>query len=34
LELALRDGRLQSDPRQSVRTYPVTVEGDEVILRT
>jgi nitrite reductase (NADH) small subunit len=26
-------GRLESDPRQALRTYPVTVEGDEVILR-
>jgi nitrite reductase (NADH) small subunit/3-phenylpropionate/trans-cinnamate dioxygenase ferredoxin subunit len=30
----LHDGRLESDPRQSVRTYPVAVDGDEVILRT
>jgi nitrite reductase (NADH) small subunit len=30
----LHDGRLESDPRQSVRTYPVAVDGDELILRT
>lgn len=29
----LGDGRLESDPRQRVRTYEVTVDGDEVILR-
>jgi NAD(P)H-dependent nitrite reductase small subunit len=29
----LADGRLQSDPRQGVRTYVVAVDGDEVILR-
>ena len=27
-------GRLESDPRQSVRTFEVAVEGNEVILRT
>lgn len=30
----LDDGKLQSDPRQSVRTFHVAVDGDEVILRT
>ena len=30
----LADGRLESDPRQSVRTYPGGVDGDELILRT
>jgi NAD(P)H-dependent nitrite reductase small subunit len=29
----LDDGKLESDPRQSVRTYEVAVDGDEVILR-
>jgi NAD(P)H-dependent nitrite reductase small subunit len=29
----LGDGRLESDPRQRLRTYEVAVEGDEVILR-
>ncbi len=29
----LDDGKLESDPRQRLRTYEVTVEGDEVILR-
>jgi NAD(P)H-dependent nitrite reductase small subunit len=29
----LDDGRLQSDPRQSLRTYEVAVDRDEVILR-
>jgi nitrite reductase (NADH) small subunit len=29
----LDDGRLESDPRQRLRTYEVAVEGDEVILR-
>jgi nitrite reductase (NADH) small subunit len=29
----LADGRLQSDPRQGVRTYEVTVDGHEVVLR-
>ena len=27
-------GKLESDPRQSLRTYEVAVDGDEVILRT
>jgi NAD(P)H-dependent nitrite reductase small subunit len=30
----LDDGKLESDPRQSVRVYEVAVDGDEVILRT
>jgi NAD(P)H-dependent nitrite reductase small subunit len=30
----LDDGKLESDPRQSVRVYQVAVDGDEVILRT
>jgi nitrite reductase/ring-hydroxylating ferredoxin subunit len=30
----LADGRLESDPRQAVRTYPITIDGDEVVLRT
>ena len=29
----LGDGRLESDPRQRLRTYEIAVEGDEVILR-
>ena len=29
----LADGRLESDPRQRLRTYEVAVEGDEIILR-
>ena len=29
----LDDGKLESDPRQSVRVYEVAVDGDEVILR-
>jgi len=29
----LGDGRLESDPRQRLRTYEVAVEGDEVIVR-
>lgn len=29
----LDDGRLETDPRQGLRTYEVVVEGDEVILR-
>jgi len=29
----LDDGKLQSDPRQGLRTYEVGVDGDEVILR-
>lgn len=29
----LADGRLESDPRQGVRTYEVAVEGNDVILR-
>ena len=29
----LDDGKLESDPRQRLRTYEVAVEGDEVILR-
>ena len=29
----LADGTLESDPRQSLRTYEVAVDGDEVILR-
>ena len=29
----LGDGKLESDPRQRLRTYEVAVEGDEVILR-
>ena len=29
----LDDGRLQSDPRQALRTYEVAVDRDEVILR-
>jgi nitrite reductase (NADH) small subunit len=28
----LGDGKLESDPRQRLRTYQITVEGDEVIL--
>jgi len=28
----LEDGTLESDPRQRVRTYQVTVDGDELIL--
>jgi nitrite reductase (NADH) small subunit len=27
------DGKLQSDPRQGLKTYEVAVEGDELILR-
>jgi len=30
----LRDGRLEADPRQGLRTYEVAVEGDEVVVRT
>jgi nitrite reductase/ring-hydroxylating ferredoxin subunit len=30
----LDDGKLESDPRQSVRVYELAVDGDEVILRT
>jgi nitrite reductase (NADH) small subunit len=29
----LCDGKLQSDPRQMIRSYEVVVDGDEVILR-
>lgn len=29
----LSDGKLESDPRQGVRTYEVAVEGNDVILR-
>jgi nitrite reductase (NADH) small subunit/3-phenylpropionate/trans-cinnamate dioxygenase ferredoxin subunit len=29
----LGDGKLESDPRQGLRTYEVSVDGDEVILR-
>lgn len=29
----LDDGKLQSDPRQSIRSYEIAVEGEEVILR-
>jgi nitrite reductase (NADH) small subunit len=29
----LDGGKLQSDPRQGLRTYEVAVDGDEVILR-
>ena len=29
----LTDGKLESDPRQGVRTYEVAVEGNDVILR-
>jgi len=29
----LEDGKLESDPRRSLRTYEVAVDGDEVILR-
>jgi nitrite reductase (NADH) small subunit/3-phenylpropionate/trans-cinnamate dioxygenase ferredoxin subunit len=29
----LEDGKLQSDRRQGLRTYPVAVDGDEVIVR-
>jgi len=29
----LDDGRLESDPRQALRTYEVAIDGDEVILR-
>ena len=29
----LDDGRLESDPRQGVRTYEVAIDGDAVILR-
>jgi NAD(P)H-dependent nitrite reductase small subunit len=29
----LTNGRLESDPRQAVRTYEVAVDGDEVIVR-
>jgi NAD(P)H-dependent nitrite reductase small subunit len=29
----LHDGKLQSDPRQSTRTYHVAIDGDDVILR-
>lgn len=29
----LDDGKLQSDPRQGVRTFEVAVDGDDVILR-
>jgi nitrite reductase/ring-hydroxylating ferredoxin subunit len=29
----LKDGRLESDPRQSLRTYEVAIDGDEVIVR-
>ena len=29
----LDDGKLESDPRQGLRTYEVAVNGDEVILR-
>jgi nitrite reductase (NADH) small subunit len=29
----LCDGKLQSDPRQMIRSYEVAVDGDEVILR-
>jgi nitrite reductase (NADH) small subunit len=28
----LKDGTLESDPRQRVRTYDVAVDGDDVIL--
>ena len=29
----LADGKLQSDQRQGLRTYEITVDGDEVIVR-
>ena len=29
----LDDGKLQSDPRQGLRSYEIEVDGDEVILR-
>jgi nitrite reductase (NADH) small subunit len=29
----LPDGKLQSDPRQRLRTYEVAVDGDDVIVR-
>lgn len=29
----LGDGKLEADPRQSLRTYEVAVEGDDVVVR-
>jgi NAD(P)H-dependent nitrite reductase small subunit len=29
----LQDGRLQSDPRQGIRTFEVAIDGEDVILR-